>query len=227
MYSIVLMMALSSGAEAPAGVDHGHAAYRHGGHGCYGCSGCSGCYGCHGCYGYGCNGCYGCNGGRHHRHHHRGHGCNGCYSYGCHGCYGYGCQGCYGGCQGCYGYGCQGCYGYGCHGYDGHGAPAGGEKKGEQLKTSPKVTGMAAPATVIVSLPAETKLAIDGAPTTSTSERRVFISPSLEPGKTYHYTLTGELVREGRTMTSTKQVEVRAGEQTQVNLDFSETVAQR
>jgi uncharacterized protein (TIGR03000 family) len=67
MYSVVLMMAMTSGAEVP---DFG----RRGG--CYGCWG--GCYGgCYGCWG----GCYG--------------GCWGCYG-GCYGCYG-GCYGCYGG----------------------------------------------------------------------------------------------------------------------------------
>jgi uncharacterized protein (TIGR03000 family) len=209
MYSIVLMMALSSGADTPAGVSHGHTAYR--GRDCYGCH-CYGCYGCSGCYG--CH-CYG--GGR--RHHHRG---NGCY---CYGCYGYGCY-----CHGCYGYACYGCSG--CHGgcyYGGdHGAPP-PAKGGEQLKTPPKAVGSesAAPATVVVMLPGEAKLSIDGAATTSTSTRRVFVTPSLEPGQAYHYTLTGELVRAGQTVTATKQVEVRAGQETQVSLDFSERVARR
>jgi uncharacterized protein (TIGR03000 family) len=71
MYSVVLMAALATTADAPA--CHG------GGCGCHG-----GCYGCYGCYG-GCYGCYG--------------GCYGCYG-GCYGCYGGcwgGCYGCYGG----------------------------------------------------------------------------------------------------------------------------------
>src|SRR6516164_1577590 len=37
MYSIVLMMALSSGAEMPADMGHGHVAYRNGGCHCNGC----------------------------------------------------------------------------------------------------------------------------------------------------------------------------------------------
>jgi uncharacterized protein (TIGR03000 family) len=103
--------------------------------------------------------------------------------------------------------------------------------QGEQLKSKPKPeksSAATAPATVIVSLPSEAKLSIDGAPTASASERRVFTSPSLEPGKTYHYSLTGELVRDGKTITATKLIEVRAGEETKVSLDFSQvTVAQR
>jgi uncharacterized protein (TIGR03000 family) len=79
-----------------------------------------------------------------------------------------------------------------------------------------------------VSLPAEAKLSIDGSLTKSASARRVFISPALEIGKTYQYTLTGEVVRDGKTVTASKVVEVRPGEETQVTLDFSERiVAQR
>jgi uncharacterized protein (TIGR03000 family) len=102
---------------------------------------------------------------------------------------------------------------------------------GEQLKSKPKpdkTSAAAAPATVIVSLPSEAKLSIDGAPTASASERRVFTSPALEPGKAYHYSLAGVLVRDGQTITATKLIEVRAGEETKVSLDFSQvTVAQR
>ncbi len=70
MYSIVLIMALSGGAEAPA-FDNGPERVGFASHelnrfhrccGCYG--GCWGCYGCYGC-GYSCCGgcCYGCCGG--------------------------------------------------------------------------------------------------------------------------------------------------------------------
>src|SRR3954447_11306200 len=76
MYSAVLMLALTAGADS---VDFGH--HRRGGGCCGSYGGCSGCYGGYGGYGgYGCCGGYG-----------------GCYSsgYG-----GYGCSGSYGGCSG-------------------------------------------------------------------------------------------------------------------------------
>src|SRR5262245_23923565 len=89
MYSVVLLMAVTTGGEA---ADSGR--------GCRGCRGyCGGCYcSCGGCYGGGCHrarkGCHGCYGG-------------GCYaSYGYGGCYGGGYGGCYGGAvvsSGCYG----------------------------------------------------------------------------------------------------------------------------
>jgi uncharacterized protein (TIGR03000 family) len=85
-----------------------------------------------------------------------------------------------------------------------------------------------APATIIVSLPAEAKLLIDDAPTTSTSDIRVFASPELEQGKDFYYTLKGELSRDGRTFTTSLPVKVRAGEETRVQLEFPVTsVVQR
>ena len=77
-----------------------------------------------------------------------------------------------------------------------------------------------APATIVVSLPAEARLLIDDAATTSTSELRVFASPSLEPGKDFYYTLKGEMERDGRTVTTTQYVKVRAGQETRVQLEF-------
>ncbi len=88
MYSVVLLMAVSGGAEA---VDFGRRGCNCSGWNCSGCYcsgytarvGCHGCRGdCHGCRGArmyrGCAGCWGCSGGR---------------VYGCHGCHG--CNGCY------------------------------------------------------------------------------------------------------------------------------------
>ncbi len=204
MYSIVLMMALSGGAEAPA---FGH-------HDCSGChaschSSCSGCHGGglfhrggHGCHSS-CSGYHGC-----HSSCHGGHGCHtshSCHS-SCHGCHGGGlfhknrCHGC----NGCHGYSnCCGTVVYGCAGgYTGgviyEGAPAtivapgaGGtervpppppaNKPAEKVKTPPKpaTTSIAAPALITVSLPADAKLSIDDTVTSSTSGTRVFSSPAL------------------------------------------------
>jgi uncharacterized protein (TIGR03000 family) len=92
----------------------------------------------------------------------------------------------------------------------------------------PKKTSLNAPATIVVSLPADARLFVDGAPTTSTSERRALISPVLEFGSTYVYTVRAEVVRDGRTVEQTQQVTVRSGEATPVRFDFStEAVASR
>ena len=94
------------------------------------------------------------------------------------------------------------------------------ERKEEKIERKPKGEVMApAPAVLIVSLPADANLRIDGEPTTSTSARRVFVSPNLNPGRDFHYNLKAEFVRDGRTVTVSKEVAVRAGNQTQVTLE--------
>ncbi|TMQ30392.1 MAG: TIGR03000 domain-containing protein, partial [Planctomycetota bacterium] len=101
-------------------------------------------------------------------------------------------------------------------------------REGEKLKTPPKSgteeASLSAPARIRVTLPAEAKLMIDDFVTTSTSSTRVFALPSLERGQVFYYTLKGELLRDGQTLTSTKKVPVRAGQETQVQLDFASVV---
>ena len=75
-----------------------------------------------------------------------------------------------------------------------------------------------APATLIVSLPADAKLVIDETTTTSTSTERTFVTPTLNPNTDYNYTLKVEVVRNGKTIQAEEQVIVRAGEETRVTL---------
>jgi uncharacterized protein (TIGR03000 family) len=155
--------------------------------------------------------------------------------------YGGGCMGMgYGG--GCYGGGVisGGCYGGGvisgggCIGTIGGGVimPSTGTT-GEKLKTEPKEkkngeTMAPAPATIVVDLPAEAKLLIDNEATTSTGSSRVFTSPTLNPGKEYHYTLKAEIVRDGKTVKAEKVIAVKAGETTSATLTLPTVgVAQR
>jgi uncharacterized protein (TIGR03000 family) len=250
MYGVVLMMALSSGAEQPAWNDiagehvarygdHGEKEYRCGGRrrGCYGCCG-GGCYGS--CYGgYGCCG-GGCYGGR-------GYGC-------CGGGWGYGC---YGGCYGGYRYGGWGnggmSYGGGYYGYSpysgttyagyaqfgapiysgglasdyGYGVPIGqGDRRyydesilNRERMGAPLAAGEA-PATIVVRLPADAKLMVGGAPTSSTQGVRWFTSPPLQAGKDYQYTLKAEVMRDGKRVERTKEVTVRAGRSSEVTIDL-------
>lgn len=74
-------------------------------------------------------------------------------------------------------------------------------------------------ARLVVTLPGDATLKIDGRATTSTSGQRVFQTPALEPGKTFHYTLEAEVVRDGQARTVTRKVAVRAGEETRVDLE--------
>lgn len=217
MYSIVLMAALATGGSTP---DWHHGCYGcHGG--CYGCTGCYGCYGGFGCGGYACHGGYGgC---------HWGWACHGCYVNYCGGGYGcWGCSGCYGGygcggCYGCYGgYGCSACYGCyaSCGCFGGYAAPY----------MAPAPGGMAPPpapgpgpkegkgpesvrATLTVEVPEQAKLFIDDQQMKTTSAKRVFVSPPLQPGQAYYYMLRAEVLRDGQTVSITRRVVVRPGEE--------------
>ncbi len=214
MYSVVLMMALSGSAES---ADFGHHK-----------KGCSGCSGAVSCSGYvGCSGCS-CSGGharKHHKHKHRSR-CSGCT--GCNGCTGYvGCTGS----NGCTGYvGCTG--GVGCAGgevvpYQGGTVPPAKMMPKEKIPTPPAKTEAQAPATIIVSLPAEARLTVDGNATSSTSERRTLVTPAIETGADFVYTLRAEIVRDGRTVVETQLVTVRGGETTNVPFTFSQGIASR
>ena len=79
----------------------------------------------------------------------------------------------------------------------------------------------AAPATVVVRLPADARLTFNGEPTRSTGATRTFLSPPLEAGRTYGYTLEAEVTQGGRKMTVTRQVSVRAGQDREVQLNPS------
>jgi uncharacterized protein (TIGR03000 family) len=160
---------------------------------------------CHGC----CGGGRGCHGGR------RGHGCCG----GGYGCCGGGGWGCCGG-GGCYG------GGYGCCGGGGYAAPAmmapAVPKAPPAKKEMPEEKGeTSSQALIVVSLPADAKLTVDGAATSSTSAQRSFVSPPLEQGKEYVYTLKATVVRDGQTLESSKRVSVRPGAESRVQIDFN------
>jgi uncharacterized protein (TIGR03000 family) len=207
MYSAVLLMALSG---APADVPAW---------GCRGCHGCWGGGGCHGCWGGRSWGCYG-----------------GCSGWGCYGgCSGWGCYGGYSG-GGCYGsYGCGGGYVYagsrvGYYTSVTPYAPVGVVYQpavGQPLSLS-GARPVQAPATLIVSLPADAKLTVDNTPTKESASPRRFVTPPLDQGKTYYYTLKGEIIRDGETLTATKRVTFRAGEEASVSLEFDRgSVAQK
>lgn len=237
MYSVVLMMALTGGAEAPdchrgSGGCQGAVAGCYGGAPVYTGGGCyggapvyGGCYGgavSYGCSGYANNcGCHGGRGGLFARHR---HGCNG-------GCYG-GCTGgavvSYGGCTGGMPYAPAGCFGGTPYVTPVQGIkpmPPGGPKG--EVVPPPKKEGsdVSAPATLVVTLPADARLTVDGHLTTSTSGTRVFVTPVLATGGEYAYNLTATVVRNGETLTQTQRVQVRPGVRTEVPFTFASSEA--
>jgi uncharacterized protein (TIGR03000 family) len=231
MYSAVLMLALTAGSET---ADFGRNRCHGGGASCAGtvvrtcsatttascASSCSARHGLFGNRGHGCS--TSCSSGRvayAGTSCSRSHGCasrcsgGGLFNrgHGCHG--GYGCS------SGSYG--CSSSYGCACTGgviIDKKAMP-----KSSEPVPAPKTKKVqnAAPATILVSLPADARLIVDGAPTTSTSERRTLITPELEFGATYVYTMRAEVIRDGDTQTQTQQVIVRGGETASVEFNFS------
>jgi uncharacterized protein (TIGR03000 family) len=79
---------------------------------------------------------------------------------------------------------------------------------------------IAAPATIVLSLPADATLRVDDYTTVSKSATRVFVSPKLEAGKEFYYTLTGEIQRDGKPVVAVKRIAIHAGEETRVELEF-------
>jgi uncharacterized protein (TIGR03000 family) len=170
----------------------------------------------------GCGGCgghvasCGCHGGGHQRHHCGGHERH-------HGCCGQSaCNTCASSCNTCAPVSSCGCYG------GGYGAPTAAPAH-EPIKAmpAPKSTAIAAPATIVVELPADATLKVDGEATTSTSNVRVLVSPELQIGKEYQYTLTAQIVREGKPVQVERNIVVRAGEESRVSLTMPVSVAQR
>jgi uncharacterized protein (TIGR03000 family) len=73
-------------------------------------------------------------------------------------------------------------------------------------------------ATLVVRLPADARLVIDGQQTKQTGSERHFYSPPLAPGKSYHYTLEWSYRKDGKPVMRTKVVHVRAGDEIDVDL---------
>jgi uncharacterized protein (TIGR03000 family) len=73
-----------------------------------------------------------------------------------------------------------------------------------------------AAATITVKVPAGAKLYFDDGPTQQSGAMRTFVTPDLRPGKEYVYQVKVEYLRDGRTMTQTKPVTVRAGQTSRV-----------
>lgn len=85
-------------------------------------------------------------------------------------------------------------------------------------------------ATVIVRVPSNAKVLFDGTRTQQTGARRPFITPRLSPGRTYTYELKVEIDRDGRVLSDTRQVSVKAGQTVEIdfgNMDAGNLVVER
>jgi uncharacterized protein (TIGR03000 family) len=171
-------------------------------------------------------------------------GCHGSSFGGCFGgCYGGGWG--YGSCHGCCGGGGHGCCGGGHHGHEGE-KEKGKEKVKEKTTIKEKTTeregskdkegdeeetsteAEAAPARLVVTLPADATLKVDGAATRSTGAERTFVTPALPAGKALAYTLQVEgKGKDGKAVSWEQKATVRAGQTTRITLKAPTTVASR
>src|SRR5262249_29726996 len=71
-------------------------------------------------------------------------------------------------------------------------------------------------AIVVVTVPSDAVVYFDDTRMQRPGTTRTYSTPPLNPGTTYRYTIKAEVVRDGRTVTDTKQITVRAGETTRV-----------
>lgn len=75
-----------------------------------------------------------------------------------------------------------------------------------------------AAATIVVTVPEDARILIEGKLTKQTGTSRTFVSPPLRAGGSYSYEVTVEIDRDGRTLSQTRNVAIRPGETTRVDL---------
>lgn len=250
MYSVILIAAMAAPADATAWGHHGGCScsgYSCTGYSCGGCGGYGACGGGH--FGGGflghrqsCYGCYGCSG--------TCHGAGACYGYAFGGVHAFGFAGCYGSCYGSYtnffsywAAPAQVQYGYGMPMHVAPMmqpplapaikppvrveepkpiAPKPAPKPAPKKDTEKKIGQTPTTATVIVTLPADAILYANGARTRLTSGERHFTTPALEAGMDYNYILTMEVIRDGRMISESREIEVQAG--AEIRVDFNSKI---
>jgi uncharacterized protein (TIGR03000 family) len=89
----------------------------------------------------------------------------------------------------------------------------------EDMKPTETQWTKAEAAHIIVRLPADARLTVDGVECPLTSATRAFDTPSLAMGREYSYVLKVEVTRGGRRIAQTKTVAFRPGESVQVSFN--------
>lgn len=66
-------------------------------------------------------------------------------------------------------------------------------------------------ARVTIEVPTDAKVYVEDQATKTDGATRLFTTPSLQSGQDYVYTIRVEVIRDGRTLSETKKLTVRAG----------------
>lgn len=158
--------------------------------------------------------------GHHHGHHHHGVVVHGCYGGGYHRHHYHGCYG--------------GHHGWGCCGgvirivpSDKPKVEDGKKKKGGEEEEGSIDEISEAPAKLVVKLPADATLKIEGQATKATGAERTFVTPKLAKGDKYSWTLQAEVMKDGKPVTWTEKVSLKPGETSKVTLSAPTGVASR
>jgi uncharacterized protein (TIGR03000 family) len=80
--------------------------------------------------------------------------------------------------------------------------------------------------TVVVQLPTDARMWVDGKLADLTSSSRTFLTPALEKDRDYYYTIRAEATRDGKSLAQNARVVVRAGQMSRVDFGDLRTVAQ-
>ena len=75
--------------------------------------------------------------------------------------------------------------------------------------------------TLVVEVPADAKIYVNDRLTSTPGEVREYVSKNLTRGFNYSYVVRAELVRNGKTVTETKKVDIRAGENTKLAFNLT------
>jgi uncharacterized protein (TIGR03000 family) len=75
-----------------------------------------------------------------------------------------------------------------------------------------KKTALQESARLIIEVPSNAKLYVDGKLTKTGTDVRQFYTPTLEPGETYFYDVKVEVEKNGKMLTADKRVYVKAGD---------------
>jgi uncharacterized protein (TIGR03000 family) len=102
-------------------------------------------------------------------------------------------------------------------------APASPQVISNEKQNNGETSGLPVQATVVVRLPADAELYLDGKKSNLASATRKFVTPKLEPGQDYFYVINARAVRQGKAVAQTKRVILRAGQEARV--DFGDLVA--
>src|SRR5262249_17721710 len=94
-----------------------------------------------------------------------------------------------------------------------------GEQLGKPKKEDDEVRAPA-PARVLVKAPADVVLLVNGQRVARRSTEETYLTPALQPGQTYAYRFQPQVVRNGETITRSREITVRTGRRSVV--DFSD-----